>query len=310
MKKSRTKIPQKIADEVAYKSDMVCAVCETPGDHLHHIDGNPSNNDSDNLILLCFRHHSSASTKGNLSRKLSKGILMRYREQHYKRVAQKRYLPPIQKNSRVHKHITEGIFFQLTMDALVCMEVEKIRMNLRRHNWPLIQKHIYDLNAFPTEIGPRARNAILSALDDISSSTRHRMPLPVAQAIQHIASNILPERSRSTHKREKLNAIEKQMLHTGIAIGFDMAYDAVLYLRKIRIADEGAQILWQILSFANRNKVNDIKKFASSEFSRLEETAQKVGDKYSAMLFNLYHKHGLSGDYHFPDYPNELITKL
>ncbi|MFA7418189.1 MAG: hypothetical protein WCZ90_00785 [Melioribacteraceae bacterium] len=107
-----------------------------------------------------------------------------------------------------------------------------------------------------------------------------------------------------------MSAIEKQMLHTGIAISFDMAYDAVRYLGKIRIADEGAQILWQILCFANRNKVNDITKLASSEFSRLEETAQKIGDKYSAMLFNLYHKHGLSGDYHFPDYPDELAERL
>ncbi len=49
MKKKRRKVPQEIVDEVAYRSDLLCAVCETPGHHIHHIDGNPSNNVSRNV---------------------------------------------------------------------------------------------------------------------------------------------------------------------------------------------------------------------------------------------------------------------
>jgi len=54
------------------------------GDHIHHLDGNPSNNNIDNLALLCFEHHNMASVTGNLSKKLSRLTILNYREHHYK----------------------------------------------------------------------------------------------------------------------------------------------------------------------------------------------------------------------------------
>ncbi|OGU32331.1 MAG: hypothetical protein A2057_13805 [Ignavibacteria bacterium GWA2_35_9] len=138
MKSRRTKIPKDVADDIQFKSDLVCVVCEAPGDHIHHIDGNSSNNDPDNQVLLCFRHHDAATLKGSLSRKLSSGVLRKYREQHYKKVRQKRYVPPVIKGSKKLIQISEEVFFQLTMDALVCIEVEKIRVYFRRYDWKLI----------------------------------------------------------------------------------------------------------------------------------------------------------------------------
>jgi len=310
MKKVKIKIPQKIADDLCYRSDRVCVVCKAPGDHIHHLDGNPSNNEIENLVLLCFRHHDDISAKRTLSRKLSKGVLLRYREQHYKQVERKRYLPPLYKNSKSRSLITEDIFFRLTLDALVCMEVEKIRSYLTCHNWQTIQKHIYELNSFPLEIDWRAKRAILYALDDVSSNTRHKMPLLVAQAVKHIASSVLPTRSLKLEKSKLISEEEKEILNIGIEIGFNMAYDAVKYLHNLKIADEGVQILWQVLCFVNQNQIKDIKKYTSEEFTQLEEIAEKIGDKYSEILFRLYHKHGLSGKRQFPEYPKELALKL
>ena len=310
MKIKRTKIPQKIADEVSYRSDMLCAVCRAPGDHIHHLDHESSNHNPDNLILLCFRHHNAATIKSSLSRKFSKGVLLRYRDQHYKQLEQRRALSPINTSSNKVMGVTEQALFQTTIDAMVCIEVEKIKNHFKALHWPLIQKHIYTLNMFPLGIGPRARKAILYALDDISSNTRHKMPLIIAQSIREIASNILPYRSFLVKNRQPMNKTEKEILSIGITIGFDIAYDAVKYLNNIKIADQGAQILWQVLSFVSSNKIKDVMKYASEEFLRAEETAKFVGDKYSAMLFNIYYKHALSGDRHFPQYPDELEEKL
>jgi 5-methylcytosine-specific restriction endonuclease McrA len=57
MRKKRKAIPGSVADEVMFKADLSCCVCEKRDDHIHHLDQDPSNNDIDNLALLCFEHH-------------------------------------------------------------------------------------------------------------------------------------------------------------------------------------------------------------------------------------------------------------
>ncbi|MCC6186112.1 MAG: HNH endonuclease, partial [Chitinophagaceae bacterium] len=79
----RKKIPDAIAASVMFKSDLKCCICSNKGDHIHHLDGNRNNNSIENLALLCFSHHDSASIKNSLSRKLSKDVIIKYRTLHY-----------------------------------------------------------------------------------------------------------------------------------------------------------------------------------------------------------------------------------
>ena len=53
MVKKRPKISQDTVDRLLVSCKHSCCICEKFGVEIHHIDGNPSNNQEDNLIPLC-----------------------------------------------------------------------------------------------------------------------------------------------------------------------------------------------------------------------------------------------------------------
>ena len=57
MSKSRTSIPRAIKDSVLREFNHRCAICGKERPQIHHIDENPSNNESINLIPLCPNCH-------------------------------------------------------------------------------------------------------------------------------------------------------------------------------------------------------------------------------------------------------------
>jgi hypothetical protein len=89
---ARSPIPPHVEAELAYLSDRTCCVCRTPYLQLqiHHLDGDPSNNDSANLALLCLQHHGEAEIKGGLGRKLSPAAIRKFRTEWYAAVAERR----------------------------------------------------------------------------------------------------------------------------------------------------------------------------------------------------------------------------
>src|SRR5256885_8088481 len=77
MAKKRTAISAAIAEQVLFDADLSCCVCQERGNHVHHLDENPSNNELANLVLLCFLHHDEVTAKGGLSRRLTPNLLVR-----------------------------------------------------------------------------------------------------------------------------------------------------------------------------------------------------------------------------------------
>jgi hypothetical protein len=54
---SRPAIPKAVRDRVLGEFNHRCAICGLDNPHLHHIDGNPQNNDPRNLLPSCPNHH-------------------------------------------------------------------------------------------------------------------------------------------------------------------------------------------------------------------------------------------------------------
>ena len=52
----RKHIPKELAFQVEFASDRICCICHESNKavQIAHIDDNPSNNDFDNLALLCL----------------------------------------------------------------------------------------------------------------------------------------------------------------------------------------------------------------------------------------------------------------
>lgn len=72
---ARKPFPKKLKYKILYDSQYVCAVCQQQGCHIHHIDQDHSNNDEENLVVLCSTHHDEAHTKRQLSQNLSPDAL-------------------------------------------------------------------------------------------------------------------------------------------------------------------------------------------------------------------------------------------
>ncbi len=69
-KKTRIAIPPELAAEVMFASDRTCCICRSAGrkTEIHHIDEDPSNNDFNNLAVVCKDCQSDAHTKHAFAR--------------------------------------------------------------------------------------------------------------------------------------------------------------------------------------------------------------------------------------------------
>lgn len=91
-KKARAPIPSELADEVLFDADMTCCKCNEVGKpvQIHHIDEDPSHNNKANLSVLCFHCHEQTQLRGGFGRKLSAGVITKYRDDWNRRVAARR----------------------------------------------------------------------------------------------------------------------------------------------------------------------------------------------------------------------------
>lgn len=91
-KKKRVPIPEDPKDNILFLSDRTCCVCRVRGKRvqIHHIDEDPSNNDPENLAVLCFDCHDQTQITGGVGRGLTAGQVIRYRDDWLKQVAAKR----------------------------------------------------------------------------------------------------------------------------------------------------------------------------------------------------------------------------
>lgn len=88
----RVPIPPDAAADVLVAHDRTCCVCNERGKRvqIHHIDEDPSNNDPQNLAVLCFDCHDLTQTKGGFGRSLDATQVRKYRAEWLTRVAEVR----------------------------------------------------------------------------------------------------------------------------------------------------------------------------------------------------------------------------
>jgi hypothetical protein len=92
IKKERIPIAKEIAANILYASDRTCCVCNERGKsvQIHHIDDDPSNNEEQNLAVLCFDCHEYTQIKGGFGRKLDAEQVIKYKSEWLQRVKNRR----------------------------------------------------------------------------------------------------------------------------------------------------------------------------------------------------------------------------
>jgi hypothetical protein len=90
--KVRVEIARDVAASVLFDADRTCCVCREPGRpmQIHHIDENPSNNDPQNLAVLCLVCHEDTQIRGGFGRKLDAAQVRKYRDDWLVRVKARR----------------------------------------------------------------------------------------------------------------------------------------------------------------------------------------------------------------------------
>ena len=93
-KKKRVRVDNAIQDELAYRSKNICCACEKQNKPLqiHHINGDRTCNNIDNLALICLECHNQTLIRGGFAQQLTGSKVKKFRDELYKRVQKIREL--------------------------------------------------------------------------------------------------------------------------------------------------------------------------------------------------------------------------
>ncbi len=80
-KKDRVQIPHEISQLVLVRSRHTCCICRKVQGQIHHIDKNPSNNDFDNLAVLCVYCHQNVHSQVPFQRGFKPEHIKQYRNE-------------------------------------------------------------------------------------------------------------------------------------------------------------------------------------------------------------------------------------
>ena len=82
-RKTRKKIPPRTEAEVLAANRHMCCICHNEGRsvQIHHIDDDPSNNDPENLCVVCLPHHDMITGEPGLGKGFTKKELGIYKKE-------------------------------------------------------------------------------------------------------------------------------------------------------------------------------------------------------------------------------------
>ncbi|WP_439408386.1 hypothetical protein ACNJX9_08060 [Bradyrhizobium sp. DASA03076] len=86
-KEQRPPIPVAIQSKLLIDNRHACCVCQKARVQIHHIDGDPNNNEFANLAALCLDHHDMASMQIGLTKKLKPNEVRTYKKEWEERCA-------------------------------------------------------------------------------------------------------------------------------------------------------------------------------------------------------------------------------
>lgn len=236
-KPPRIAIPKKIEREVLYKSKMLC-YCRKKGVHIHHLNGDRTDNNFDNLIFVCFKHHNEAEIKGGLEKRPDVLLLKRYRDELYEQVAAERKID-LQHYKQQLRKVTEENLFQAALDAGVVLEIAEIRT--KYFEFLDVGKRSDALDALGKYVSfasLRVCSVVIDLLSEAATHTRLGFTSDTTDGVFFRVMDFFPYSERPQDKKTVIEIAKRCS-----RIGANISYDAFIHLRNLATATSGLEIL-------------------------------------------------------------------
>ena len=305
--KKTVKIPNAIAAEVIYKSDLKCCVCQDKGVHIHHLNSIKFDHRIDNLAYLCFLHHDEATKKGGLSRKLSKETIIKFREQHYQVISHRREQSLLKLDNQITQ-LSEEQLLVASKNALIIMELENIKDEFFEANWNKRGDILSKIHKFTNHSNHRLAYEILDFLNQVSGQTRNGMTTGIAISVSTHVLNFSPSLYDKDSKEQSI-----ELSKTCIHIGENIIYDAFIYLNNLSVAMWGFSIIKHIYRTAKSEKIKDLINEVNDTFNKLERTLrrpERTDLGYAQELLEIFRLDLEDWDLSFPILPKHLMKQV
>lgn len=264
MKKHRPKISVDTQERLLHDSDHRCSKCYGP-DHdvqVHHIDGNPANNDDENLIVLCLNCHSEIERKGGLGKKYTAGELRKYRTSWEQEVARRR-IQTLEFDSTLAVFEIKKLSNRIqAIPFAQSREEEAIELLRIMSNWCEFAPH---------NVRHEATSSVYSAtyrvMHDKASSE-------YVGALAAILSNCLPFFSLVLPQPKPINPIDLKLFQHVADTAYNLVNSACKYISDPFAAEESFHLLGDVLRLGILNDLPGIKEQLNAEFKECIRVAR------------------------------------
>lgn len=304
---TRRRVPTGTADAVMYDSDCTCCMCHDKQKRVvvHHLDGNPANNHTDNFAILCHEDHDKAHASSGTSRHLTAGVIRKYRDAWTEEVRGRR----VSKDTAAHRTPTRP---EQLIEAVASIEARKLGWELPKTAWKdsagLLERLGFYANCFRSDA---VSDEVMEALYGLAVRTRYGMPPDVANWIDNL---ILPTTgiwSLVASSRRLTPPHQKELLRRALDIGANIAYDAVKYLGDIKVMAAGTRVMFYALRYAELNRLAALKREALKEFKFLEATAKECHFDDARRWLTFERQDALCvGGSRLPRFPRDVDEKI
>jgi hypothetical protein len=305
-KNKRKRVSADIEAEVLFQSDRLCCIDQKRGDHIHHIDGNNSNNEFDNLVLLCFDCHNEASISGSLRKKLTPNTIHKYRDHHYNVIKNKRELS-LSKFSNDIEELTTTALINASLTALTLFEISKIQEEY--YDCPLNDRDhiIKKLSKLSGNNNSRIAFEVFSFLSKVAYETRNGIPQKMIQTIFSLTIKFFPPPDALKNPTQYF-----ELGFQVISFAFTIIYDSTIHLKDYQITSYGLLILKYIYLKSKKYNLNELVKKVEQTYTEIENQLNRPerNDLEDAkILIRINYEDLKNSDLSFPRLPAEFLIR-
>ncbi len=211
----------------------------------------------------------------------------------------------LNKGSNPKTELSESDILSICKTAIIILEIDKIESAYFKDNWELPENPLNEIHRFADHSSQQVINRVLSLLHTVSEHTRFKTSSQIANSLYTLMLTFFPP----PHEKKEIQIEDaQQCVHTG----FNLTYDAFIYLNNFAIAEVGLSILKFVYREGKRRNISEITDYVLFYYSQIETTLERPGRDFSkAKEFVKIMKADIDTlDLAFPSLPSDIYELI